>query len=529
MITDPKSVTGKSLEITEETQVLVVGAGPAGIAAARHAGAGGARVMLVDENPVPFADMAESVPQIWGGRMGGQVRNRTAMIETMLEARPDLAELFETGIDVRLGAACWGLYANQPNMAWMPDVVAGIFEPGAGNRLVSCGQVIVATGRRDMGLAFPGWDLPGVMGISAAVALSALYRACEARRAVVIGSADDTVLQALRLRAAGVEILAMVEQADRLACSADLRRRAEDAGIAFRTGEVPLGVKSGSDGVTGLILRDGTIGCDSVLLGIGAVPMVDLLHAAGAGVRFDARRSGFVPVLEDGQQSTLSGIRAAGDCTGIWPAKTVDPQVAEAEGRRAAAAALGTLGLSGAEAPEPPVPPEAPDHDISTYRKGWVHATVVEARSEMAVCLCEEVTARDILEIRPPRYLGVGSMGHENRPLREILDAGPPDPDQVKRLTRAGMGPCQGRRCREQVQALLALQDDLALGQIRLAAYRAPVRPLRLSDAPIGEDPAITADWDAWMGIPHQWEGYWRRDPKYTVAIRNRSLETSDD
>ncbi|WP_230683116.1 hypothetical protein, partial [Streptococcus pneumoniae] len=80
--------------------------------------------------------------------------------ERMLEARPDLADLFEKGVDVRLGTACWGLFANQPNLGWMPGLVAGLIDDDQGSHLVRAEQVIVAAGRRDMGLAFPGWDLP---------------------------------------------------------------------------------------------------------------------------------------------------------------------------------------------------------------------------------------------------------------------------------------------------------------------------------------------------------------------------------
>ena len=73
------------------------------------------------------------------------------------------------------------------------------------------------------------------------------------------------------------------------------------------------------------------------------------------------------------------------------------------------------------------------------------------------------------------------------------------------RLTRAGMGVCQGRRCREQVACLLALGGHVPLGEVALATYRAPVRPLSLEMAgSIPEPPAMTAGWDNWFGIRQQ-------------------------
>lgn len=515
MPTDPRSVAGKNLEIAHEVQVLVVGAGRAGVAAARRAHDGGASVMLVDENPVPFDVMGESVPQIWGGRMGGQVRNRTAMMERMLESRPDLVELFEAGIDIRLGTACWGIFANQDNLGWMPGRVAGLLGD-EGNQLVRFDQAIVATGRRDMGLAFPGWDLPGVMGAAAAQTLSGLYGALDSRRAVMIGSTPEALLAVLDLAAAGVTIAAVIEQAASADAPADLVARVSQAGIPIHFGEVPRHAISNTDGILGLALRETEIDCDTILLGVGAVPMVDLLHAAGAKVMFDNDRSGFVPLLNANAETSLTGIRAAGDCAGIWAAKSADDAVAESEGTAAADAALVALGLASTLLPTPFTPPAAPD--IGAYRKAWVRAAVVEAIADMHVCQCEEVTAREILEVRPPRYLKMPPVGNEARSLAEILGDGPPDPDQIKRLTRAGMGPCQGRRCREQIQALLALQEDLALGAIPLAGYRSPVRPISLADAPLAEDPAIVAAWDSWFGMPRQWVPFWDVEPQYTVA-----------
>lgn len=522
MTIDPRSVTGKRLEIAHQVQALVVGAGPAGIAAARRLHQGGASVMLVDENPVPFEVMGESVPQIWGGRMGGVLRNRNAMMERMLDARPDLAALFDLGVDLRPGAACWGLFANQANLGWMPGLVAGLADADTGNQLVQADQVIVATGRRDMGLAFPGWDLPGVTGASAAVALARLYGAFDGRRAVMLGSGAEALLAARDLIAAGVQIAAVVEQAAAPLAS-DLAAALQAQGVAFLCNEAPRGVTSDAGGVTGLTLRNRHIACDTVLLGVGAVPMIDLLQAAGARCVFDDDRSGFVPLLDAGLQTSLPGIRAAGDCTGIWAAKSADDAIARAEGEAAADAALAALDLGAASAADLPRPPAGPD--IGRYRKAWVRASVVEAIAEMPVCQCEEVTAREILEVRPPRYLKLPPVANETRSLAQILGDGPPDPDQVKRLTRAGMGPCQGRRCREQIQALLALQQDLALGAVPLAGYRSPVRPLTLTDATLPEDPAIAEVWDSWFGMPRQWVPFWDVEPHYTVA----SLATEKD
>lgn len=518
MKVDYRSVADKKLTVEGHAQLLVIGAGPAGLAAAIEGAQRGLSVVLVDENPVPFETMGESVPLHFGGRVGGAARNRNAMMEAMLESAPAIAEAFELGVDVRLGTACWGLYANGANLGWMPAPLAGLADEENGTHLVSFERAIVATGRRDMGLAFPGWEQPGVMGATAAVQLATRYGALDGSRAVVLGSTAEALLAALALRESGVGIAAIIEQASAPVGPADLVADVRAAGIELRCGEAVRAVETDLDGVSGAVTRAGTIACDLIVLGIGAVPMVDLLDAAGCRLAFQAERGGYTPVLDAEGRTSVDVIQAVGDCAGIWPAKSRDVTVAEAEARHAVAAAAASLGLAG-EAAAPAPPPDEAAYDIGAYRKDWVRASIIEAAGEPYVCQCEEVTAREILEVRPPRYLNWQAADNRERTLAAILGEGPPNPDQIKRLTRAGMGPCQGRRCREQVQALLALQSAVPLGAVPLAGYRAPVRPLPLATAaPQNEDAAFGEQWDSWFGMPRQWVPFWDVDDEYTVA-----------
>jgi NADPH-dependent 2,4-dienoyl-CoA reductase/sulfur reductase-like enzyme len=112
---DPASVAGKAPPINDETDILIVGAGPAGLAAALAAAGHGLRVTLVDENPVPLDTMGEEIPLHFGGRMGAAVANHNSVLQTLLDARPEIAEALEAGVDVRLGTAVWGLF---PRARW---------------------------------------------------------------------------------------------------------------------------------------------------------------------------------------------------------------------------------------------------------------------------------------------------------------------------------------------------------------------------------------------------------------------------
>jgi thioredoxin reductase len=528
---DPKSISGTVLELHERTEVLVIGAGPAGVAAAMEAAGLGRSVILVDENPIAAETMGENLPLHFGGGETQAVRNRNAMLDAIVASEPGLAEAFEAGIDIRLGTACWGLYAPGPTVGWLPGPVAGLVE-GDRSWMVGAERIIVAAGRRDVGLAFAGWEKEGVVGATAALRLAQRYGALKARRAVMLGSTAEALQVALALREAGVEIAAVVDPGAEALGPQRLLMSLAEGGTRMLFGRAPKRAE-GASAVTALVVSpvgpDGipvageetAIACDTVVLGIGAVPVIELLDALGARIVFDAARGGSVPVLDGMQQTTVPGVFAAGDCAGIWAEKTLDRDIARAEGRRAAAG-------------EAVLPIDAPGaaYDLGAYRLAWVRASVLETEGTAYVCQCEEVTAREILEVRPPRYLGWdGAKRRNSRDLRSLLGDAPPNPDQVKRLTRAGMGVCQGRRCREQVIALLALATGEAYGRIPAATYRAPVRPLRLTLAATAsqESAAMARHWDTWFGMPSQYLPPWDLPETYTAATRPCGAEVASE
>jgi thioredoxin reductase len=527
---DPRSVAGKHLVVAEACQVLVIGGGPAGLAAAVEAASRGAQVVLVDENPVPPTTMGEDVPLHFGGAVSPLARNRNAMTEAFVASDPAIEAAFEAGVDVRLGTTAWGLYANGESVGWLPGLMAGLADTDR-SWLLRCERVIVAAGRRDMGIAFPGWDKPGVLGATAAERLATRYGALAATRAVILGTTAEALVCALALRGAGVEVAALVEQADAAVGPPELLASLARTGTEILTRHV-VREALGRDAVQAVVLsavnRDGSpvpgarerrIACDAVVLGIGAVPVIELLDALGCRVAFQPERGGYAPVLDSSNRTSVPHVWAVGDACGIWPAKSLVRALAEAEGRAAGSDAAASLGPAAAAPAAAAARPVAPALDMEAYRLDWVRASVVRGSGEPYVCQCEEVTAREILEVRPPRYLGAASDRRNDRSLISLLGEGPPNPDQVKRLTRAGMGPCQGRRCREQVACLLALGAGTGLGDVPLAGYRAPVRPLSLALAADGQEAAeMAAEWDTWFGIAPQYRLAEDLPPLYTVA-----------
>ncbi|CAN7712243.1 FAD-dependent oxidoreductase [Caballeronia sp. LjRoot34] len=546
---DPASVAGKQPPIADETDLLVIGAGPAGLAAALAASNRGVRVTLIDENPVPLETMGEEIPLHFGGRIGAVVANRNAMLEALLESTPELADALEAGVDVRLGTVAWGLFPQRPTAAWIDGRVAGLADEERAY-LLRFKQVIVASGSRDMGLAFAGWERPGVMGASAAYRLAVTYDALSARVAVLVGSSTAALQIANALSDKGVRIAAVIEQGETVTGDAALLarliaqgtqvltrhviERAEGGGTGSGEGEVEAVTLAAVD-ADGRHRKDELkrLACDTVLLGIATVPAIELLEAAGCDTAFIAERGGHVARVDEAQRTSLPFILAAGDCAGTWADKSVTPSIARREGRIAAAAALSALGVSDQDvAEEAPVVPDAVHIDPAHERCAWVRASVIEADGEPYVCQCEEVTAAEILLVRPPRYIGWESKKEHEHPhtLAQLAGDGPPNPDIVKRLTRACMGPCQGRRCREQVAALMSIGSGIALAALPLATFRSPVRPLPLRQlATLEEVPELREHWDSWFGMASQWVPFWRPVPLYTAAGRERGAAVASE
>jgi hypothetical protein len=250
--------------------------------------------------------------------------------------------------------------------------------------------------------------------------------------------------------------------------------------------------------------------------------MFDLL---GCRIGWRAEVGGFVPEVDADGRTSVPNVYAAGDCCGVTDAAVADPGLAAAAGRRAARAAARDAGLDVETLP--PAPPiAAATSDRDAMHRHWLASHVDAARADVMICRCEEVGLRDLLGVRPPRYLSYDGKKFAARDLRSLAADGPINQDQIKRLTRAGMGACQGRRCREQVQVLLAMQGNQPTGSVPLPSYRAPLRPLPLNVLSAHDETQEMRDnWVVWFGIPGQWLPQWEALPDHAEsAVESRVL-----
>ena len=502
-VSDPHALNGKLPPPDRTVDVLVIGAGPAGIAAAIEAAKLGAQVLLVDENPVSASLMGLDTPLYFGGRMTPAVQRQGRMIEQLLAASPDLEIAMEMGVEVALGTCAWGAFVNGPGLGTLPGPVVGLADEDRA-WMVGFRKLILATGARDVALSFAGWDQPGVMGANGLAALLGRYDAFSGRRIVVLGS-DDLGLETARLALdRGLEVAAIVEVRDAVQGSAAAAADLQGRGVDILTGQVIHRAHGGLGGVQRVDVGPAAgpiraIDCDTVCLAVGLAPAVELLNVLGGALSLDSARGGHAPITQDGVTTSLPDIYVAGDCAGLAGTGASGVARATAQGFTAARTALG-------QATTPLV--AAPALDSLGYQLDWMRALIGVSGDEVIVCQCEAVTRGDLLGVQPPRYLD-RPQRMAARDLHSLNADGPVNQDQIKRLTRACMGACQARRCREQVALILALATQSPADAIPLAGFRAPVRPLPLKVlADWDEGAAMGEGWDVWFGIPSQWVPY---------------------
>jgi len=482
-------------------QLVVIGAGAAGCAAALEAAKLGLKVSLVDEHPQSLQAMRLDAPYFYGARLPAILEDTAAISARVLGANGLLQECREAGVEILTGTCSWGSFRPCANSTHLTGPQLG-FADAERSWMIDYENLILAPGSRDLVLSFPGWNLPGVLGANGAAALLARYQVQPGSRMVILGSGNLALRTAKLALGMGSEIAGILEAGPRIRGEAALASEISAAGVPLLTGRTIeralgehqvqgvrlVGVDSAFQPIAGSAKE---IACDTICMAFGAVPNVELAALTGCRIEFDARRGGWAPVVDGDFRSSLANVFVVGDGVGVSEAMHLDPSIAIAQGCRAACAAAGI-----AASPAEPLP-FAGDDAMLTAARDWLTTLVKAGGLDVMVCPCEEVSRRDLLDIKPPAHLGNRrSYGG----VAVLSAAGRTSQDSLKRVTRAGMGHCQGKRCRDQVLMLLAAATGTDLGKLVPGSYRAPLRPLPLNVLWAGDETeAMRRSWPIWL------------------------------
>ena len=450
----------------EYHELIIIGGGPAGLAAAATAAQAGIECVLVDEQATPGGQVYRAVQTI--------PEQRARLLGPDYQCGRELVLQFNaSGAKFLPGTALWNLSGNRE---------IGILREGQAS-LLRAERVIIASGAMERPVPFPGWTLPGVMPAGAGQILLKSSGLVPKNGLVLAGSGPLLLLLAWQYLRAGVNIAAILDMAPPgnfwralphlpeallahhyitkgLRYQSQLKR----AGVPFFKGVSGLRA-IGSDSVEAVEFdcRDTRRRIETSLLlsHFGVIPDSHLSRCAGCDHRWDSAQLCWRPVIDEWGNSSLDGIAIAGDGAGIGGAVA-----ARHAGRLAgleSAHALGRISTIQRD-------------DAAREDRRWLNRDLrvrpfLEAMfrpppelltkpdDATLICRCEEISAGEV---------------------REAIHAGNHDTNQVKFLTRCGMGPCQGRQCADAVSHIVAAATGKPVSEIGRYRERPPVSPLTL-------------------------------------------------
>jgi len=446
--------------------LVVIGAGPAGLAAAATAAGHGVETVLLDEQPAPGGQIfrnIEGIPDERARRLGVEYTRGIDLVKSMRASRS--VWLGETSV--------WSLSRGRE---------LGVSHQGR-VALIQADHVIIATGAQERPVPFPGWILPGVMNAGAGQILLKQSGVVPGDGVVFAGSGPLLLLLAWQYLNEGVEVKAVLDvqplgnwlRAAPHLPAALLAHHYITKGLGYKRDLKRSGVTSlhgiqdlravGGDQVRAVEYihrgRLGRIETPLLMCHFGIIPQTHLTQAAGCAHAWDGAQQCWCPVTDRWGATDIEGVGVAGDGAGIGGART-----AEHAGRLAALEAARRLGALSRDERD-----RQGEQDLRWMKDELRIRPFLDAMfrppelmlthptDEEVLCRCEEVTAGDI---------------------RTALDEGHTSPNAVKFFTRCGMGPCQGRQCADPVARLVAYETGREPSEVIPYRVRPPVKPVTI-------------------------------------------------
>jgi thioredoxin reductase/bacterioferritin-associated ferredoxin len=456
-----------------ETEVAVVGAGPAGIAAALAASRAGAQVTVVDEYPRPGGQIYRQSAEPF------LVDHRGILDREYPKARGLFRQLAGSPVELLPETLVWGTEGENTLL---------LYREGGEAEALRARAIVVATGAHDRPVAFPGWTLPGVWTAGGAQAMLKGQRVLPGKRVLVAGSGPLLLPLAAALVEAGATVVGVAEATTRLQWGLQAHRmwghwdRILDAfvherallaaGVPRYFGHIVVRAEGGESVERGTIAavdgqwrpRPGTevsFDVDLICVGYGFLSSMEMARLLGCRLSYHSAQQQYLPVHGPEMETTVPGVFVAGETAGIGGAEK-----ALAEGEIAGLAAAGSAGhpLDPDRRREMEAARARRHHQLSFARMLDDLFAARPGLYELAddatpLCRCEEVTVGEI---------------------RQAILKGATTTRALKGWTRVGMGPCQGRICGNLIAHMVARETGRPLKEVLDFTVRPPIKPVPL-------------------------------------------------
>jgi len=315
-------------------EMICVGAGPAGLAAAVEAAKHGVQVIVFDENQRPGGQLFKQIHKFFGSR------EHHAMERGFNIGNSFLGEAKELGVEVSLNSVVLGIYEN------------GVLNVMVGDRIeqVKAQKTLIASGASENMIPFPGWTLPGVIGAGAAQTMANIHGIRPGNDILMVGSGNVGIIVSYQMLQAGSRVAAIIDAAPKIGGYAVHAAKIARAGVPFMMSHT-ITQAHGKDRVEGAtVMRvddswnpiagtEKSFEVDTICIAVGLNPTTQLLRMAGCKTAFVPVLGGRLPVHDENQETSIKGIYVAGDASGIEEAST-----AVIEGRIAGLAIARSLG-----------------------------------------------------------------------------------------------------------------------------------------------------------------------------------------
>jgi len=457
--------------MSDHYDTIVIGAGPAGLTAGAALAEMGLKVLTLDEQ----------------NRLGGQIyRNVENASEDNLNK---MGEEYRRGLKLAKRFRRSGAAYSGNSMVWNVESEGRVcYSRNGVSTRITANYVIIATGAMERPVPFPGWTLPGVMGAGAVNGLAKDANLCPSGKVVLAGSGPLLLLEAALLIEKGVQITAILETTPKLpplSIISYIPKAIPGAGFIWKGVKMLLDIRKskvphykgvtnikaiGENGVTGVEAvcgnKDLKFSTEMLLVHFGVIPDSHIYRLLGCRMEWEKTQRYWYPKTDQWGRTNFERIFGAGDSTGVSGALA-----SEFKGELAALEIAYCHGI---------IPKYERDSLAEPIRrkfqKDFCPRPLIDAvfapdpkrfsfEDTTILCRCENISVGDV---------------------RNLVKEGVTDLNEVKAVTRCGMGPCQGRMCGPALGEIVAAELDLPISRGGLLTIRPPLKPI-----PLGEVAAI--------------------------------------